>query len=104
MLRMPAARRSGQLGTDTVIRLGRTICFGVLTPWLLSGFMRFRPTFFFGCLAAFVIPRFAFRKRHAQVSVQWSRNDWAWATLAMVITIAYFSALTPDRLVALIGV
>jgi hypothetical protein len=87
---------------DIIRHLGRTICFGVLIPWLMSGFMRFRPWFFFGCLAAFVGSRFAFRKLKALVEVEWSWRDWVWAGLAVVITIAYAFGLTPHGLARLI--
>jgi hypothetical protein len=88
---------------DVIRNLGRTICFGVLIPWLVSGVMHFRPWFFFACLVASVIPRLVFRKRRAPAVVEWASRDWAWTALAVVITTAYLSGLTPAGLTTLIG-
>ncbi|ALA58933.1 hypothetical protein [Nitrospira moscoviensis] len=88
---------------DVVRDLGRTICLGALIPWAMSAFMPFQPLFFFGCLAAFVLPRFVFRKLRAPVVVHWSRRDSIWVLVAVAVTIAYFSALIPSRLASWLG-
>lgn len=88
---------------DVIRRLGRTMFFGVLVPWLMSSFMRFRPVFFIGVFLALLVPRFVFRKLNTPVMVEWSQRDWAWSAAAIVIAIAYFSGLTPARLATLIG-
>jgi hypothetical protein len=97
------ANEPQRLQPEVIRDLGRTICFGSLIPWLLSGIMPSQVWFFFGCLVAFVMPRFTFRKRKAPVVYRWSQRDWAWTGLAIFIAIAYFSDLTPARFARLIG-
>lgn len=75
---MPAAETPAPVEPDVVRDPGRMMCLGVLSPWLQSAFMRYHPVFFVGCLAAFVLPRFVFRRPGTRVMIQWTgRRIWA---------------------------
>lgn len=80
-------------GPRGISHVGRSIFFGVMIPWFLSGFIRVRPILMVGFPLALIIPRFLFRR--TKTFIEWTIEDSIWMLLAALVVFAYSQSLTP---------